>query len=96
MTSTAVYVITDDHRPGWTKVGIASDLDQRMRAHRTTAPAIRVAAVWDCDSRELARGLERTALGLCRDMPGVEVLQEWAKVPAGVLIEALEDHLAPA
>ena len=37
-----------DHDPGRFKLGFASNLDERVRAHRTAAPLCRVVKTWPC------------------------------------------------
>ena len=60
--SCSVYLLADDARPGWAKVGLADDVERRLQQHRTAAPSARIVASWCCPDRADARLMERQAL----------------------------------
>lgn len=83
-TSGVFYLIQlePEHDPGRFKLGFASNIEERLRAHRTAAPLSKLVKVWPCKLlwektaiESISRGCERLYTEVFRWDPIDEILE---------------------
>ena len=54
-----VYILKDDTRLNWSKVGISKDCEKRVKSMRTAAPSLELCASYSVPDETIARRIER-------------------------------------